>query len=261
MSFWEKTREIQNELIIALSIIIYTVSFSWFTLLKHNTFTTYAWDLGIFDQGFWTTVNLDKIFYYTCELHLSESGSFFGIHFSPILFTIIPLYYLYQSAGTLLFTQSLIIGISAIPVYKTAQLFHSKQISCLLACLYLLNPALHGVNCYDFHVQTFLPLTLGYVIYYTLSRKWNMLLLAVNITLAVQEQVFYLMAAYLVFLLIIILKEPTKRNTTTKSHHHPNVYSIDNSVENTLSKHDPPLQPRYPIPPQSRATLRCPRGG
>jgi len=217
MSFWEKTREIQYELIIALSIIIYTASFSWFTLSKHNTFTTYAWDLGIFDQGFWTTVNLDKLFYYTCELHLSESGSFFGIHFSPILFTIIPLYYLHQSAGTLLVAQSLIIGLSAIPVFKTAQLFHGKQTSCLLACLYLLNPALHGVICYDFHVQAFLPLTLGYVIYYTLSRKWNMLLLSVNIALAVQEQVFYLMAAYLVFLVIIILKEPTRETPRQKA--------------------------------------------
>ena len=83
MSFWKKTREIQYELIISLSIIVYTDSFSWFTLSKHNTFTTYAWDLGILDQGFWTTINLDKLFYYTCELHLSESGSFFGIHFSP----------------------------------------------------------------------------------------------------------------------------------------------------------------------------------
>ena len=216
MSFWEKTREIQYELIIALSIIVYTSSFAWFTLSKHNTFTTYAWDLGIFDQGFWTTINLDKIFYYTCELHLSESGSFFGIHFSPILFTIIPVYYLLQNAGTLLVAQSLIIGLSAIPVYKTAQLFHTKQTSCLLACLYLLNPALHGVNCYDFHVQAFLPLTLGYVIFYTLSRKWVSLFFAVNIALAVQEQVFYLMVAYLVFLLIILLRDPEPETSRHK---------------------------------------------
>ena len=216
MSFWEKTREIQYELIITLSVIIYTVSFSWFTLSKHNTFTTYAWDLGIFDQGFWTTVNLDKIFYYTCELHLSESGSFFGVHFSPILFTIIPIYYLYQSAETLLVTQSLIIALSAIPVYKTAQLFHTKQTSCLLACLYLLNPTLHGINCYDFHVQAFLPLTLGFLIYYTLSRKWVVLFLTLSLTLAVQEQVFYLMIAYLVFLLIILLRDDEQETPRQK---------------------------------------------
>ncbi len=206
MSFWEKIEESQYIIILTLAIIVYTISLSWFTVAKHYTFTTFAWDLGIFEQGFWTTVNQDKIFYYTCELHLSESGSFFGVHFSPILFTIVPIYFLYQRAETLLITQSLIIGLSAVPVYKIAKLYHSDRISCLLACLYLLNPTLHGVNGYDFHVQAFLPLTLGYVIYYTLSKKWSMLLIAVNLALAVQEQVFYLIAAYTLFLLVIIYR-------------------------------------------------------
>ena len=63
MSFWEKIQESQYNLILALAIIGYIVTLSWFTVAKHYTFTTFAWDLGIFDQGFWTSVNLDKIFY------------------------------------------------------------------------------------------------------------------------------------------------------------------------------------------------------
>jgi uncharacterized membrane protein len=31
------------------------------------------------------------VFMYNCELHLVESGSFFGIHFSPALFIIMPI--------------------------------------------------------------------------------------------------------------------------------------------------------------------------
>jgi uncharacterized membrane protein len=215
MEFWEKTKENQYELIITFAIIVYTITLTWFTVSKHNTFSTYAWDLGIFDQGFWTTVNLDRVFYYTCELHLSESGSFFGIHFSPILFTIIPIYYMHQSAETLLFTQSLVLGLSALPIYRIAQLYHGKKTSCILACLYLLNPALHGVNSYDFHVQAFLPLTLGYVLYYSLSRRWVSFIVAVNLALAVQEQVFYLMIAYSVFLTVLLYKsseQETQRN-------------------------------------------------
>ena len=213
MDFWDKVSENQYELIIILAVAIYTITLTWFTVAKHNTFTTYAWDLGIFDQGFWTTINLDKMFYYTCELHLSDSGSFFGIHFSPILFTVVPVYYLHQTAETLLFIQSLVLGLSAIPVYKTAQLYHGKQMSCLLACIYLLNPALHGVNSYDFHVQAFLPLLLGYLLYYTLSHQWIGFLLAVNLTLAVQEQVFYIIIAYSVFLAIHLYwdKEDSKK--------------------------------------------------
>ena len=216
MNFWGKIRENQYELIINLAIVIYTITLTWFTIAKHNTFTTYAWDLGIFDQGFWTTINQDKIFYYTCELHLSESGSFFGIHFSPILFTVLPIYYLHQSAETLLFIQSLVLGLSAYPIYQIAQLYHNKKTGCILACIYLLNPALHGVNCYDFHVQAFLPLILGYVLYYTLSRKWLSFILATNLALAVQEQVFYLMAADTIFLVIIIIKEHKQETKRTQ---------------------------------------------
>ena len=216
MNFWEKIRENQYELIIALAISIYTVTLTWFTIGKHNTFTTYAWDLGIFDQGFWTTINQDKIFYYTCELHLSESGSFFGIHFSPILFTVIPIYYLHQSAETLLFIQSLVLGLSAAPIYQIARLYHNKKTSCVLACIFLLNPALHGVNSYDFHVQAFLPLVLGYVLYYSLSRKWVSFILAVNLALMVQEQVFYLIVAYAIFLGILLIREPQQETKRTR---------------------------------------------
>lgn len=215
MNFWEKIKKNQYKLVIALAISIYTITLTWFTVSKHNTFTTYAWDLGIFDQSFWTTINRDKIFFYTCELHLSDSGSFFGIHFSPILFTVIPIYYLHQSAETLLFIQSLVLGLSAYPIYQIAQLYHKKKTSCILSCIYLLNPALHGVNSYDFHVQAFLPLLLGYVLYFSLSKKWLSFIVAVNLALAVQEQVFYVIAAYSLFLVIFFIREThqeTKRN-------------------------------------------------
>jgi len=97
MGFFPIIREKKHEIIVFLCIILYTLIFSSYTILKHNAFNTYAWDLGIFNQGFWTTVNLDKLFYYTCEMHLVESGSFFGVHFSPILVTLIPIYLLSQT--------------------------------------------------------------------------------------------------------------------------------------------------------------------
>ncbi len=202
-------KKFQSDLLVVLSILTYTITLSLFTIAKHNSFSTYAWDLGIFNQGFWTTTFQDKMFQYTCERHLVESGSFFGIHFSPILFTIIPLYYLFPSATTLLFVQSLVLGLSVVPIYKMAQTrFNSKQ-SVLIGTLYLMNPALHGINCYDFHVQAFLPLVLNYLIYYTYEENHWGIILSSNLALMIQEQVFYLILAYLVFMgfRVILLKE------------------------------------------------------
>ncbi|MEM3766527.1 MAG: hypothetical protein QXU46_05830, partial [Candidatus Bathyarchaeia archaeon] len=45
-----------SALIVALMICLYTIFFSCFTILKHYSFRTYAWDLGIFNQAFWFTV-------------------------------------------------------------------------------------------------------------------------------------------------------------------------------------------------------------
>lgn len=89
--------------------------------MKYDSFSTYAWNLGIYNQGFWITVNLDSVFYYTCELHLIPSGSFFGIYFSSILYhSYISTTYSRESSSYLV-AYSILISLSAIPVYKIVQ--------------------------------------------------------------------------------------------------------------------------------------------
>ena len=75
-----------NHLLLYSGVILYTLILSYFMISKHRSFATYAWDLGIFNQAFYTTAKLGETFYYTCELHFVEGGSFFGIHFIPILY-------------------------------------------------------------------------------------------------------------------------------------------------------------------------------
>ena len=195
-------KKFQSDILVLISILVYTISLSLFTIAKHYSFSTYAWDLGIFNQGFWTTAFQDKIFQYTCEKHLVESGSFFGVHFSPILFTILPLYFFFPHPTTLLIIQSLLLALSALPVYKMAQTRFTPEQSALISTLYLLNPTLHGVNSYDFHVQAFLPLLLNYLIYFTYKSNKIGMLISTNLALAVQEQVFYLILAFVGFLAI-----------------------------------------------------------
>lgn len=83
-----------------------------------------------------------------------------------------------------------------------AQRRFTPEQSALIGTLYLLNPALHGVNSYDFHVQAFIPLILNYLVYYTYKADKLGILLASNLALAVQEQVFYLILAFIVFLVL-----------------------------------------------------------
>ena len=161
------------EIILYLSILCYAVAFSTITILRYHAFKAGAWDLGIFTQSLWTTLNANRFFYHTCEIFLNPSGSFFGVHFSPILFLILPLYWFFQTPETLLVFQSFIIALAAFPLYKLAkENAGGRTVGIIFVFAYFLYPATHFVNWYDFHVQAFLPLFFFYAIYYVAKEKW-----------------------------------------------------------------------------------------
>jgi len=175
-------------LILATMIIIYAVTFSYCVLQKHYQFRTYAWDLGIFNQSFWTTVNSGRFFYSTVESMIIPSGSFFGTHFSPILFVILPWYVVFQSPESLLILQSLILGLGTIPLYKLAvKVSKYRIVGLVFSLVYLLHPLLQGVNWYDFHVQSFLPMFFFAILYFLETRNWKFYLPSVILALACEE--------------------------------------------------------------------------
>jgi len=160
--------------IILIPIIIYVVFFSVYTCYKNYIFKTYAWDLGIITQSLWTTLNSGKVLFSTLEVpYGNPSGNFLGVHFSPIMFLILPVYAIYESPQTLLVFQSFILGIAALPLYWIARdKLGNKLYALAFATAYLLNPALCGVNAYDFHLEIFTPLFIFFSFYYLEKGKW-----------------------------------------------------------------------------------------
>jgi uncharacterized membrane protein len=160
--------------LILVPIVIYTIFFSAYTCYMHYTFRTYAWDLGITDQALWTTLNTDKMLYSTLEVSYGNpSGNFLGVHFSPILLIILPVYALFQAPETLLIFQSFILAIAALPLYWIARdKLQNKLFGLAFATAYLLNPALHGINTFDFHLEIFSPVFILFAFYYIDKGKW-----------------------------------------------------------------------------------------
>jgi uncharacterized membrane protein len=142
--------------------VVATLALSW---LRYLTFHTNAWDIGILQQALWTASHQGKLLYYTAELPWNTSGSFLGTHWSPILFLIVPVYAVWPGAFTLMLIQCLILGASAYPLYGLAVRRVSPWIALLLASLYLASPPLLGGLLYDFHVESFIPLTALTTIY------------------------------------------------------------------------------------------------
>lgn len=166
--------EKDGDKLIFLPIIIYVVVFSGYTCYMHYIFKTYAWDLGILDQSLWSTLNSGKILYSTLEVpYGNPSGNFLGVHFSPILFLILPFYAIFQSPQTLLVFQSFVLAIAALPLYWLARDKLNKVYGFAFALVYLLNPALHGVNTFDFHLEIFTPVFVLLIFHYLEKGKWG----------------------------------------------------------------------------------------
>ncbi len=136
--------------IIIILITSYTAYFSYYTILKHYTFHSTAYDLGVYMQSFWTTIHGYGFFYTSLW-----EGSLFAPHFQPIVILILPLYAAFPKAETLLILQSLVLALGALPVYWIAKDKLGAKAGVVFAGLYLFYPALHGINSFDFHPVAF----------------------------------------------------------------------------------------------------------
>lgn len=185
----------RSDILLYAAITSYGVLFSCLTILRYYSFMTRAWDMGIFTQSLWTTLYANKFLYHTCELFVNPSGVFFGVHFSPILFLVLPFYRLVTTPETLLVIQSFVLALAAVPIYKLAKEYVGGRIvGQLFAAVYLMYPAIQFVNWYDFHVQAFLPLFFGFTMYYVIKENWPRYFLFLFLSLSVEEHVAWFTA-------------------------------------------------------------------
>jgi len=163
----------RHEITLLLCVSLYISIFIYFLALKHYVFETYAWDLGTFSQALYASLR-GKFFYQTVHHFVLPDGDCFGIHFSPILFLLIPLYAVWTDPMALLFIKTVAVGLAALPLYGLAvKVTGSKKAALLVSSLYLLYPPLHGANWFDFQPVSFLPLitfTMQYA--YVTQRRW-----------------------------------------------------------------------------------------
>ena len=139
--------------IIIVASAAYAALFSYYTLTFHHNLRTAAYDLGLEDNLVWNV--LHGIGFFRSTPFSGPTGSHFGNHATFFSYVIAPFYALAQGAGTLLFIQSLMIGVAAIPLFLVARRKLGAWAACLIALCYLLYPPNHGANLYEFHYIPF----------------------------------------------------------------------------------------------------------
>jgi uncharacterized membrane protein len=164
---------LREYMVLHVMVISYIIILSVIALVRHYSFETSTWDLGIFSQACYSTLN-GKLFYYTAELYANPGGCIFGVHFSPILFTVLPFYAIFPTPETLLLIQTIILAFGAYPTFLLAkEILKSEKLGTFFSSLYLLNPLVYSINVFDFHPDAFfVPLAL-FSLYFYVKEKWE----------------------------------------------------------------------------------------
>jgi uncharacterized membrane protein len=135
-------------------------------------FLTSGFDLGIFNQAFHTTLFDGKLFYETGDLSFNPGGSFFGVHFSPILFLLLPFYAIYPSVEILLVMQTVILALGAFPIYWMSRDKLGKKVGLMVSIVYFVYPPLFLLNLNDFHLEAFTSTFFLFSVYYFEQEEW-----------------------------------------------------------------------------------------
>jgi uncharacterized membrane protein len=151
----------------------YIIILSTVTILKHDAFLTSGFDLGLVNQAFHTTLFDGKLFYETADLSFNPSGSFFGVHFSPILFLLLPFYAIFPSVENVLVMQTVILALGAFPIYWMSRDLLGKKVGLVISIVYLVYPPLLLLNWNDFHLESFTSTFLIFSIYYLEREEWK----------------------------------------------------------------------------------------
>jgi uncharacterized membrane protein len=172
---------------IFIGIGIYSIFYSALSLTIFHSFRIYTWDLGIFNQALWTTLN-GRLLHYTAEPFYTSTGCFLGAHFGPILFLILPFYAAIPQPETLLVISTLIIAAGAIPAYEVALLLlRNERVAAILGVVYLLYLPLQGVTFSGFSLEAIAVTLFLFIVLFLLKGDFKKLSLALMLGLATHE--------------------------------------------------------------------------
>ena len=125
----------------------YAAAFSYFSILNLHHFVFPSFDLAIYHNLVWNTSHGHFL-----ATSLIKGGTHMGAHFDPLLVALTPFYLLSPRAETLLIIQSVWLASGAIPLYLiSSRVLQGTVAAAVVAGAYLLHPALHGINLYEFH--------------------------------------------------------------------------------------------------------------
>lgn len=135
-------------ILVFLIIAAYCALFVSLTLLRYANFRASNLDTAIFSQVIWLLSRFKALVSTIRGLDL------FGDHFTPLLFLLVPLYWVKGNVPALLTLQTVVLAVGALPLYLLARdKLESRPVAVGVAAAFLIYPALQFLNLFDFHPE------------------------------------------------------------------------------------------------------------
>lgn len=177
-------------------ILTYILIFGYLSFLKYQSFNYFDWDLASDAIVLWNSVHGRFLYYPFLE------QSIFGCHLYLITLFILPIYAIFQSPLTVLFLQSIFLGLAAFPLYLLARIKLNKIFSLSLVVAYLLYPPLGFINLFETHVDIYMTFFLLFALYYFEKEKFRNFLVFIFFTLLCKENASLVVFMFGVYALI-----------------------------------------------------------
>jgi uncharacterized membrane protein len=171
-------------LILILLIIGYIVAIMTLHVFNYNRFR-YGFDLSFYEQSVWNTVHGRFLQVSATDF----SNSLLGTDAILILALLAPFYALLPSPFTLLFLETIVVALGALPLYWLAQVhLKSKVAGLLFAATYLLLLPVENGNLYEWRER---PMAMGFLLfafYFYQGGRFRLFMLSAALTLCCRPE-------------------------------------------------------------------------
>ncbi len=175
----------------------YTLTFSTLTLLRYRAFNLDGYDLSIFHQAIWNSLN-GRLLETTV---LPDITFLLSQRFSPILLAFVPLYAIWADPMVLLIVQTLALAFAGFPIYWFARWKLGAPLGVIVAMAYYLFPATQFVNLFEFHeIALALPL-FALATFFLLRDRIKPFLICLACVLLVKEDMAFVLPFFGIYVL------------------------------------------------------------
>lgn len=186
----------KNKYAAILPYVVFGLSYLALGLIRHYSFNSHAFDLGLFAQAFYNFSHFDL------SNSIKGVSNLWGDHFHPILFPLSFIYRIFPTAVTLIVLQTIFIILGGLPVYWLSnEFFKSRSISFFIVVSYFSFFGISSALQFDFHEITIAATFFLFAFYFLIKRKWGYYFLFILFYLSCKENLGIMVAALGIFIL------------------------------------------------------------